>query len=242
VTDGGESRKAELLHDREHVARHRAFRVRPVIGVRRWTTAVPVSAKVRADNCEVASEFWSYPMPHQMRLWEAVQQQNRRPRSAPAYEYARLVCLNLAAGEIVKHTVVVSSLISVLVRATPRSCIGRAAASTIRFLVASPLGVSLRAPGGRVVFMHPKWRILDLTIHFVTSILESLIQFQQCYHNMDAIKDLAGSTALVTGATSGIGKATVLAFARRGARILVSARDRLRGQAVVAAIFGRSME
>jgi NAD(P)-dependent dehydrogenase (short-subunit alcohol dehydrogenase family) len=52
----------------------------------------------------------------------------------------------------------------------------------------------------------------------------------------NAYKDLKGRTALVTGATSGIGKATAVALARRGARVLVSGRDALRGQSVVAAI------
>ncbi|HTU71400.1 MAG TPA: SDR family NAD(P)-dependent oxidoreductase [Candidatus Baltobacteraceae bacterium] len=49
-------------------------------------------------------------------------------------------------------------------------------------------------------------------------------------------RDLAGSTALVTGSTSGIGKATAVALARRGARVLVSGRDEKRGQEVAAAI------
>ncbi len=38
---------------------------------------------------------------------------------------------------------------------------------------------------------------------------------------------------LVTGATSGIGRATALAFARRGARVVVSGRDEARGHDVV---------
>ena len=49
-------------------------------------------------------------------------------------------------------------------------------------------------------------------------------------------QDLVGKTALVTGATSGIGKATAAALARRGARVLVSGRDVARGEAVVSAI------
>jgi NAD(P)-dependent dehydrogenase (short-subunit alcohol dehydrogenase family) len=48
--------------------------------------------------------------------------------------------------------------------------------------------------------------------------------------------DLAGTTALVTGATSGIGRATAVLLARRSAHVLVSGRDAGRGDAVVAAI------
>jgi NAD(P)-dependent dehydrogenase (short-subunit alcohol dehydrogenase family) len=45
--------------------------------------------------------------------------------------------------------------------------------------------------------------------------------------------DLAGKTALVTGATSGIGKAAALMLAEHGATVLVHGRDATRGVGVV---------
>jgi NAD(P)-dependent dehydrogenase (short-subunit alcohol dehydrogenase family) len=48
--------------------------------------------------------------------------------------------------------------------------------------------------------------------------------------------DLSDKTALVTGATSGIGRATALALAAAGATVAVSGRDKDRGLAVVEVI------
>jgi NAD(P)-dependent dehydrogenase (short-subunit alcohol dehydrogenase family) len=45
-----------------------------------------------------------------------------------------------------------------------------------------------------------------------------------------------GKQVLITGATSGIGRATAEAFARRGAHVIISGRDPERGQQVVAEI------
>src|SRR5580704_8890193 len=52
--------------------------------------------------------------------------------------------------------------------------------------------------------------------------------------------DLKGKTALVTGSTSGIGKATAIALAARGAHVLVVGRNEQRAKDVVAEIGGRA--
>jgi len=50
--------------------------------------------------------------------------------------------------------------------------------------------------------------------------------------------DLHGKTALVTGSTSGIGRATAVALAGRGAHVLIVGRDEQRAKGVVAEIEG----
>ena len=51
-----------------------------------------------------------------------------------------------------------------------------------------------------------------------------------------AVRDLEGKVALVTGATSGIGKAAAIQLAVQGATVIVHGRDVTRGVAVVAEI------
>jgi NAD(P)-dependent dehydrogenase (short-subunit alcohol dehydrogenase family) len=53
---------------------------------------------------------------------------------------------------------------------------------------------------------------------------------------MNGQRDLGGLTALVTGATSGIGKAVAEELCRHGAEVVVHGRDTARGEAVVDAV------
>jgi NAD(P)-dependent dehydrogenase (short-subunit alcohol dehydrogenase family) len=51
--------------------------------------------------------------------------------------------------------------------------------------------------------------------------------------------DLTGATALVTGGNSGIGRAAALALAQRGAHVVLSGRDAVRGDQAVAEVRAR---
>ena len=56
----------------------------------------------------------------------------------------------------------------------------------------------------------------------------------------DAAADMHGKTVVVTGGNSGIGLATAVALARAGARVLVTARDKGRGEAAAEHVRQRS--
>ena len=52
--------------------------------------------------------------------------------------------------------------------------------------------------------------------------------------------DTMGKTALVTGANSGIGKATVIAFAKKGIQVVMLCRDKTRGEAAQADVLAET--
>ncbi|RUL78973.1 SDR family NAD(P)-dependent oxidoreductase [Dyella choica] len=61
-------------------------------------------------------------------------------------------------------------------------------------------------------------------------------------NTMAAPQSLSGKVALVTGASSGIGRATALELARRGAKVVVSARRQAEIEALAAQIKGNGYE
>ena len=66
---------------------------------------------------------------------------------------------------------------------------------------------------------------MDLTVHSISGIVDRMV------HSIGS--RLAGKTALVTGATSNIGRAIAIALAAEGAHVAVSGRDRDRGATVI---------
>ncbi len=47
------------------------------------------------------------------------------------------------------------------------------------------------------------------------------------------MNDFGGKTVLVTGGTSGIGRACALRFAKEGANVIIAGRSKEKGQAIV---------
>ncbi len=54
------------------------------------------------------------------------------------------------------------------------------------------------------------------------------------------VADMTGKTVVITGGNSGIGLETAVALAKAGARTVITARDRARGEAALADIRVRS--
>ena len=78
--------------------------------------------------------------------------------------------------------------------------------------------------------------ILSLTTQSSTVIVSCATHFRR--EEEQRMTDLSGKTALVTGSTSGIGKATATALAARGAHVLIVGRNEQRAKDVVAEIEG----
>ncbi|XP_070612900.1 retinol dehydrogenase 12-like [Erythrolamprus reginae] len=82
--------------------------------------------------------------------------------------------------------------------------------------------------GGAALVSHPLWFFCSLTF-----LVLLWTQRRKGWRPGDCPVDLRGKTAIVTGASSGIGKAVALDLARKNARTILACRSREKGQAVV---------
>ena len=82
VADHGEPVEAERRHQRDLVRGHRLERVPGVVVARGRPARVAVAAQVRRDDGAVAGQLGGDPVPHDVALREAVQQQDGRPVAA----------------------------------------------------------------------------------------------------------------------------------------------------------------
>ena len=81
VTRYRESPKSQLLHDGHHVQRHGTLRIRQMIDGRDRASAVAIAAKVGANHRELLLEKRQHAAPHEARLREAVQEEERWARA-----------------------------------------------------------------------------------------------------------------------------------------------------------------
>src|SRR6266536_3382631 len=97
----GEARKSEPLHHDHHVLRHGPLRIWRMVRSGGWAAAAAIAAKIGADDGKFAGKQWRDFAPHEVRLRETVQQENRRPGPARAYEDCGVARLDLGGREII---------------------------------------------------------------------------------------------------------------------------------------------
>ena len=103
VAADAEALEPELPHHRDHVARHRALRVRLVVGRRRRLRALAVAAQVGRDHGVLVREPRRHRVPHRVRLRVPVEQEEGRPAAAAAQADRRLARVDRRQLEAVKH-------------------------------------------------------------------------------------------------------------------------------------------
>ena len=103
VAGDREAREAQPLHHGHHVLRHGALGIGRMVGVDGRAAAAAVAAQIGAHDRELAGEQRRDVAPHQVRLREAVQQEQRRPEARGAHEDGGIACVDLPAHETVEH-------------------------------------------------------------------------------------------------------------------------------------------
>jgi hypothetical protein len=104
VSRYSEALEPQCAHHLELVLGHRALRIRSVITAAGGLVAVAVAAQVRTDDREMLREHGSHPVPHDVRLWIAVQEQDRRPTAAATHIDRDPVRLDRLGREVRKHS------------------------------------------------------------------------------------------------------------------------------------------
>jgi len=94
MSDERKARKPKPLHHSHHVLRHGALRIGRMVWRGDRAAALPIAAKISADNGKVVRKQRRDAVPHQVSLRKAVQQENRRAQTQPAHEDTGLVRLN----------------------------------------------------------------------------------------------------------------------------------------------------
>ncbi len=102
VASDAELGEAQMLHYRHHVLRHGALGVRRMVRSGRRAATTAIAAQVGTDYGEAAGEQRRDVAPHQVRLREAVQQQDRRARAEAAHMDARFGRLHFKRVEILE--------------------------------------------------------------------------------------------------------------------------------------------
>ena len=90
VASDGKTVVAQRLHQRAHVACHRALRRLLVVGHGGRRCGLAVAPKVRANHCVVTGQQWRNPVPSCVSARVAVQEEQRRPSPAVPHPQGHL--------------------------------------------------------------------------------------------------------------------------------------------------------
>jgi hypothetical protein len=102
VSGDREALAAEARHQPHHVVRHRALRIRGVIGCRRRAAAAAIAPEVGAHDEAPPRQDRRDRAPHQVRLRKSMQEQNWRAGTRRADEDRGIAEVDLVGGEMLQ--------------------------------------------------------------------------------------------------------------------------------------------
>ena len=121
VPDDRKTLEAEMPHNGNLVTRHGPFRIGLVIRGRRWLGASAVTTQVGRHDSEVFRQPRRHPVPDDMRLRIAVEEQQRRTGAADAQTDCRFADVKMMKFKASKHWTL-SELEAEAQRLTKPSC------------------------------------------------------------------------------------------------------------------------